>query len=136
MSDEIESVEDIIARCRAEGTAVTRPQLERWHKAGALPHPRQRSAGPHGGSVSVYPVGTQRQVCALRAELQCNRSLPAAMFALWVSGYAVNLKMIRAYVQSLADLHDYVVGDRWNRILATSRANISEIEMRVAAQPL
>lgn len=115
MDVEIESADGIIARCRAEGIPVTRLQLERWHKAGALPHPRQRSAGPHGGSVSMYPVGTHRQVCALRAELKRNRSLPAATFALWLSGYGVDLKKIRAYVQRLADLHDHVVGELRDR---------------------
>src|SRR5438094_5135921 len=82
-----ETADEVIERAGAEGVMITRDQLERWHRAGALPAPRQTPLGPTGGSVTLYPKGAAVQAIALARGLKKKRRLDEVAFALWLQRY-------------------------------------------------
>lgn len=100
-----ESADAVVAAAQHEGLSVSRHQLERWHRAGALPAPRQLPH-PRGGSVSLYPPGTRRQVIALARALLGTRRLDQAAFEIWIAGYEVGPSLVRRYLERIARWHD------------------------------
>lgn len=105
-----ETAESIVEQARASGIEVTRDQLERWHKAGALPHPRQMPLGPGGGSLSLYPPGCARQAMAIVLGLRQTRRLDEVAFAQWIGGAPVETGLVRRYLERVARWHDRLAG--------------------------
>jgi hypothetical protein len=101
-----ETADDVIARGREAGVEISRDQLERWHRAGAVPSPRQKPLGPGGGSVTLYPPGTAYQAIALGRGLIRTRRLDEVAFSLWVSGSPIALPLVRRYLERVARWHD------------------------------
>ena len=104
-SDE-EPADEILECARAEGVLVTREQLDRWHRAGALPTPRQTPLGPSGGSVTLYPKGTALQAVALARGLQRTRRLDEVACTLWIEGYPIAMPLVRRFLTRVACWHD------------------------------
>jgi hypothetical protein len=80
---------------RARGHKVSRAQLARWHRAGLLPQPRQRSLGKGHGTQSIYPPGTGTQLLALCALRARERRLRYIAWGLWWQGYAIPMRGVR-----------------------------------------
>jgi hypothetical protein len=77
------------------GYAITRDQLERWHKQGLLPRPKRVYLVGVRGSVSYYPEGTETQLLRLCEMHQERRKLAEIRMNLWWEGYSVDLACIR-----------------------------------------
>ncbi len=93
---------------RDRGYAVTGPQLARWHRAGLLPRPEQRSLGRGRGTQTVYPLGTRVQLLKL-CEIHFGdrvKRLPHVGWQLWWEGYEVSFDLIRSFLQRIASSTD------------------------------
>jgi len=88
-------------------TGITARALVRSRDAGLIPRP-ETTPRPGGGSVSKYPPGTLAQVRRVQ-ELECEpRSIDAWLSALWIEGYAVDIRpaatrVFRKWLNALAD---------------------------------
>ena len=93
---------DVLAHALAAGHVVSEDQLARWHRAGLIPRPRQRSLGRGNGTESLYPIGTSVQVIAL-CELKTNeRRLDLIGFLLWWDGFDVDPALVRRVIEASA----------------------------------
>jgi hypothetical protein len=104
-----EAAERLLAVAAARGWSLTRAQLERRHRAGLIPRPRQIALGRGLGSVTVYPAGSAEQLIAGLEIGSRVRALPAVAWELWFAGRPVSMSDIRAYLEGLARLHDRIV---------------------------
>src|SRR5438132_1328956 len=109
-----ETAEQILEHARLEGVMITRDKLERWHRSGALPPPRQTPRGASGGSVTLYPKGTSVQAVALARALEKTRRLDEVAFALWLERYPITMPLVRRFLSRVARWHD--------RLVASARA--------------
>jgi hypothetical protein len=96
-----ESREHVIAYASGLGYLVTPTQLVRWHRAGLLPRPSQRSLGRGRGTTTTYPPGTAAQVVALCQIKDDERRLDRIAFRLWWEGFNVDLAVIREQLQAV-----------------------------------
>ena len=87
--------EQVLLAAADAGFPITGDQLARWHRAGLLPHPRQRALGRGLGTVTIYPPGTVEQLLALCRIRQQHRSLTRAAFKLWWDGFPVEEDQVR-----------------------------------------
>ena len=94
--------EQVLLALATAGFEVTGDQLARWHRAGLLPRPRQRSLGRGLGTVTVYPPGTVEQAMALCQIRTRHRSLSRAAFQLWWDGFAVDLSQVLEPIKLVA----------------------------------
>lgn len=94
--------EQVLLALAAAGFEVTGDQLGRWHRAGLLPRPRQRSLGRGMGTVTVYPPGTAEQAMALCRIRTHHRSLRRAAFQLWWDGFAVDPAQVKEPIRLAA----------------------------------
>jgi hypothetical protein len=105
--------EQVLASARANGFDVSPQQLARWHRAGLLPRPVQRSLGRGRGTVVEYDAKTAGQLvalCKIRTEV---RSLGRAGFQLWWQGYDVDEQVYREPIQqAAAELIAEIAGER------------------------
>ena len=86
--------EQVLLAAAGAGFPITGDQLARWHRAGLLPRPRQRSLGRGLGTVTIYPAGTVEQLVALCRVRQQHRSLTRAAFQLWWDGFPVDPEQV------------------------------------------
>jgi hypothetical protein len=101
VADGKESREHVIAYASGLGYPVTPAQLARWHRAGLLPRPSQRSLGRGRGTMTTYPPGTAAQVVALCQIRDDERRLDRIAFRLWWAGFTVDLAVIRKQMQAV-----------------------------------
>jgi hypothetical protein len=106
MNEQHDFHEAVIEHCASMGIQVTRAQLDRWRRAGALP-----AALGDPATIESGPLPTARQACALTGELERERHLPTAVFAIWLKGYRVELPAVRAFLVNRARLHDGFVSE-------------------------
>lgn len=104
-----ESADRVLAAAAARGWPITRAQLERRHRAGLIPRPRQVALGRGLGSATVYPPGSVEQLIAGLEIGSRVRALPAVAWELWFTGRPVPMSDIRAYLEGVARLHDRIV---------------------------
>ena len=95
---------ELLTLARRQGYIVSAFQLVRWHRAGLLPRPRQQplKGGGNRGTCSLYPPGTGDQLlllCSLRLH---ERRLSHLAWRLWLAGYRVEYRIIRAQLQQAA----------------------------------
>jgi hypothetical protein len=93
--------EHVVAYASGLGYLVTSTQLVRWHRAGLLPRPSQRSLGRGRGTMTTYPPGTAAQVVALCQIRDDERRLDRIAFRLWWEGFNVDLAVIRKQLQAV-----------------------------------
>jgi hypothetical protein len=125
-----ETADEVLAHARSRGWTVSRTQLERRHRAGAIRRPQQFARGRGAGTVSVYPSGTG----ALLVEgLEIgNLPLSRIAFELWMRGRAVPLDGVRDYLMATAALHDRVA--RLLQIFGFGRAVLPNRVLRWVAK--
>ena len=109
-ADFTEPAFQLIERARAAGFPTSETQLARWHRAGLLPRPRQRSLGRGNGTQSVYPAGTTLQLLALCGHRQSVRALPDLGWCLWWDGYPVDQSLVVEFLTT--------VGNELDKLLA------------------
>lgn len=78
-----ETAPELLAAAEVAGCPVTAGQLARWHRAGLLPSPRQRSLGRGRGSVTCYPPGSTDQLLVLLSLRPHRRGLDELAWAMW-----------------------------------------------------
>jgi len=96
-----EPARDLLALAHRYQYRLTPRTLKRWHLAGYLPAPTQRSLGRRG-TIAFYPAGTGRQLLALCRLRDRDRRLRFAALELWLDGHAVSLDRVRADLRDLA----------------------------------
>ena len=111
--DGTETAEVLLRAAVAAGYSVSRDQLVRWHRTGLLPRPSTAGLGQGRGTVTLYTVGTSRQLIALCEIRKRYRRLDDAGWLLWWQGYAVPGRVVTRYVQKVASR--YV--DLWAKAL-------------------
>ena len=97
-----ESRDDLIKSAASLGYAITAAQLARWHRAGLLPRPSQRSLGRGRGTETVYPAGTSVQLVALCHRKEEERRLDRLAFGLWWDGFTVDPDVIKGLLKASA----------------------------------
>jgi hypothetical protein len=97
-----ETREQVLRDAAAAGFQVSGDQLARWHRAGLLPHPRQRSLGRGLGTMTLYRPGTAAQLIALCRIRTRQRSLDQTAFQLWWDGFEVEPEQIRELARQAA----------------------------------
>jgi hypothetical protein len=105
--------EDLLHLTRDRGHPVTAPKLARWHRAGLIPRPEQRSLGRGHGTQTVYPPGTGEQLirlCEIHFDEGVKR-LPHVGWQLWWEGYAVSFDLVRAFLRHIATTVDEQLKD-------------------------
>jgi hypothetical protein len=102
MSQSSEIRQELLDLAQARGYEVSAPQLARWHRAGLLPRPEQRSLGKGHGTQTVYPSGTGEQLLALCEIHTGERRLLYVAWRLWWAGYDVSLKLVREFLERTA----------------------------------
>jgi hypothetical protein len=99
-----ETREELLGIARAHGYEVSAPQLARWHRAGLLPRPKQRSLGKGHGTQTVYPAGTGNQLLRL-CEIHFGDKEKRLLYVgwrLWWEGYDVSSELIGAFLDRVA----------------------------------
>lgn len=102
MDNQPESRDDLIKSAASLGYAITAAQLARWHRAGLLPRPNQRSLGRGRGTETVYPAGTSVQLVALCHMREGERRLDRLAFGLWWDGFTVDPDVIKDLLKASA----------------------------------
>jgi hypothetical protein len=97
-----ESRDDLIKSAASLGYAITAAQLARWHRAGLLPRPSQRSLGRGRGTETVYPGGTSVQLVALCHRKEEERRLDRLAFGLWWDGFSVDPDVVKDFLKANA----------------------------------
>lgn len=108
-SSEDETADQLLSVAAARGWPLTRAQLERRHRAGLIPRPRQIALGRGLGSTTVYPAGTAKELIAGLEIGSRVRALPAVAWELWFTGWPVPMTEVRKYLEGVARLHDRIV---------------------------
>ena len=103
--NEGETKEYLLAMAKSRGYNVSSDQLNRWHRAGLLPRPRQILLGRRG-SKTVYPNGSAEQVIEICRIHEKERRLAYVGWQLWWKGFEVNLRAIRDFIQRSAKAGD------------------------------
>lgn len=93
----------------AQGHKITVNQLARWHRAGILPTPRQRSLGRGRGTETVYPPGTDVLFLAVCEARKHKRKLHHVAWALWWDRHDVPIEPVRAFMRKTAARMDAVI---------------------------
>jgi hypothetical protein len=94
-----ENGKQLLELAQERGYSVSTMQLARWHRAGLLPRPLQRSLGRGLGTQSLYPVGTGEQLLLLCELRKHERRLAQLAWQIWWEGYPVDLGLIREILQ-------------------------------------
>ena len=115
------SAADLEAQAAAAGVRLTPALRQAWHHAGVLPQPRQKGKRG-GGSISVYPAGTDAQLAALLHLRRTTHSWRALRFWLWWDGYPVPWALVR---NDLVALQDAIVASQKEPIDDTQIAGIA-----------
>jgi hypothetical protein len=105
--------EDLLDLVEDRGYAVTEPQLARWHRAGLISRPKQRSLGRGHGTQTIYPLGTEEHLIRL-CEIHLGegvKRLPHVGWQLWWEGYAVSFDLVRAFLRHIATTVDEQLKD-------------------------
>jgi len=91
-----ETSESLLTLAQQHGYIISPTQLVRWHRAGLLPRPRQQPLKTARGTRSLYPRGTGEQLLLLCRLRTTERRLTHLAWQLWLAGYPVALRLIRA----------------------------------------
>lgn len=133
--EEWESREDLLELVRGRGYPVTESQLARWHRAGLIPRPEQRSLGRGRGTQTVYPPSTRKQLLRL-CEIHFGdgvKRLPHVGWQLWWEDHGVSFDLIRSFLDRIAisvdkelknllDLGTKAISDeKWEELVEGSR---------------
>ncbi len=97
-----ETAECLLAAVTQAGLSASAAQVARWHRAGLLPQPRQRSLGRGRGTQTVYPPGTARQLVALIQLHRRYRYLDDVGWRLWWHGFHVSEPFWRGSLRNAA----------------------------------
>lgn len=111
MTQSGETRQELLNLAQARGYEVSAPQLARWHRAGLLPRPEQRSLGKAHGTQTVYPSGTREQLLALCEVHAEERRLLYVAWRMWWAGYEVSVERIRAFIGRTVEQWDRHVQD-------------------------
>jgi hypothetical protein len=103
--NEGEAKEYLLAMAKSRGYKVSSDQLNRWHRAGLLPRPRQVLLGRRG-SKTVYPNGSAEQVIEICRIHEKERRLAYVAWQLWWNGFEVKLGTVRDFIQRSAKTID------------------------------
>ena len=97
-----ETAECLMAAVTQAGLSASAAQVARWHRAGLLLQPRQRSLGRGRGTQTVYPPGTIRQLTALIQLHRRHRRLDDVGWHLWWHGFHVSEPFWRGSLRNAA----------------------------------
>ena len=100
MKEQWLSTDDLIART---GGTVSRPQLERWLKAGLLPQPRRRGLGRGKGTVSLYPPVAAAMLDRLLMLKGQTDDIRQWRWQLWLDGYPIDREQLRQELVATLD---------------------------------
>ena len=103
-----ETAPDLMEAVKQAGFSISPQQLARWHRAGLVPQPHQRSLGRGKGTRTEYPPGTARQLVALLHLRKRFRHLDDVGSRLWWRGFAVSERYSTGQLQAAAKLIDDV----------------------------
>jgi len=103
--NEDEDKKNILAMAKSRGYNVSSDQLNRWHRVGLLPRPRQVLLGRRG-SKTVYPDGSADQVIEICRIHEKERRLAYVAWQLWWNGFEVKLGTVRDFIQRSAKTID------------------------------
>jgi len=80
------TVDTLISELAKDGYFVTRPKIQRWHRAGLVPPPSKRGLGRGFGTVNEYPpeaLNAVKRVCDLQ---KTYRKLEDIAWLMWIPG--------------------------------------------------
>lgn len=97
-----ETSEALLILALQNGYTISPTQLVRWHRAGLLPRPRQLPLKEARGTYSLYPSGTGEQLLLLCEFRTTERRLAHLAWQLWLAGYPIDLRLIRAQLAQAA----------------------------------
>jgi hypothetical protein len=103
-----ETREELLDLPKVREHGVSEHQLARWHRAGLLPRPKQRSLGKGHGTQTVYPFGTGKQLLRL-CEIHFDGKEKLFRYVgwrLWWEGYEVSFDLIRDFLSGVASMFD------------------------------
>ena len=123
-----ETADDVLAFARSAGWELSRPQLERRHRAGVIGRPQQVALGRGAGTVSTYPAGTKQQLVAALELQREHRSLSAVLWKMWIVGHDVSVPAIRSQLLEVADLHDRAA--EWSKARGFGQNPLSNLALR------
>jgi hypothetical protein len=95
------TADDLLTAARARSFDVSRPQLTRWHRAGLLGRPEQRSLGRGRGTETVYPEGSAEQLVRLCELHQRHRRLDHVVWLLYWDRFDVSTDRVRGVVHEV-----------------------------------
>jgi hypothetical protein len=96
------SAQSLLGLAGAHRFKVTAGQLARWHRAGILPTPMQRSLGRGRGSETIYPPGTDALLLAICEARKHKRKLDHVAWTLWWNGHDVPMEPVRSFMRKTA----------------------------------
>jgi hypothetical protein len=103
------SAQSLLGLAAAQGFRVTASRLARWHRAGILPTPKQRSLGRGRGTETIYPPGTDTLLLAICEERKSRRNLDQLAWTLWWKGHDVPFELVRSFMRKTAVKMDRVI---------------------------
>lgn len=92
----------ILAAVAKAGFQVPEARLTRWHRAGIISKPVQKSLGRGKGTVSLYPAGTSRQVLAICYLRNKHHRLDDVRWLLWFNGFPIEESYWRGHLRNAA----------------------------------
>lgn len=84
-----ESNDWIVEKCAEIGLRISARQLAEWHRKGLIPEPERVFSGG-GGSDSIYPAGTLKQVFWCNQLMHTIRKTEEVGWGLWYLGFDVD----------------------------------------------
>jgi hypothetical protein len=106
-----ETADYVLTYARERGWTLSRPQLERRHRAGVIGQPRQVARGRGEGTVTIYPVGTAALLIEGLELVGLRGKLSELALELWLRDRPVPIKGVRARLRAVARLRDQVVAE-------------------------
>ena len=108
------TVDTLISELAKDGYFVTKPKIQRWHRAGLVPPPSKRGLGRGFGTVNEYPpeaLDAVKRVCDLQ---KTYRKLEDIAWLMWIAGDDIDpeqitkqlVSMVTSYQESLVTLFD------------------------------
>lgn len=119
-----ETTAELLAVAEKVGCSLTPGLLARWHRAGVLPTPKQRSLGRGRGSVSCYPPGSRDQLVVLLSLRPRRRRLDELAWAMWWNRSGIPTVRARPYaVRTFESMNSVLAG-----LIAEDGAFSEEVE--------
>lgn len=96
-------LDELLEAATAEGLDLTPEKLHRWRKAGLMPSPELRALGRGLGTSASYPSTALAQALTIGALLQRSRDLKIVRWALFIDGFPISMRLLRAQLREEAD---------------------------------